>query len=153
MLSNAEQNALRQVAALLSDTSDPWWILGSAAMALIGVDPGEIRDIDVLVSTRDARALMRRDGIENAADGGRESYRSAVFMRTQADTLTVEIMAGYDIRRGDIWEPVAPASREKVMVGDAALFIPSREEQISLLKRLGRDKDRRRLQLFKPSRD
>ena len=153
MLSTAEQNALRQIAALVSDASDPWWILGSAAMALIGVDPGEIRDIDVLVSTRDARALMRRDGIENAADGGRESYRSAVFMRTQADTLTVEIMAGYDIRRGDIWEPVAPASREKLMVGDATLFVPSREEQISLLKRLGRDKDRRRLQLFKPSRD
>ena len=153
MLSTAEQNALRQVAALLSDTSDPWWILGSAAMALIGVDPGEIRDIDVLVSSRDARALRECDGVENAADGGSETYRSAVFLRTQADTLTVEIMAGYDIRRGDIWQPVAPASREKVMVGDAAVFVPSREEQISLLKRLGRDKDRRRLQLFKPSRD
>ena len=114
---------------------------------------GELRDVDVLVSTRDARALTERDGIENASDGGSETYRSAVFLRTQADTLPVEIMAGYDIRRGDIWESVAPASREKVMVGDAAMFVPSREEQISLLKRLGRDKDRRRLQLFQLSRD
>lgn len=148
MLSELHQDTLQRIADLLADAKDPWWVLGSAAMALIGVEPGEIHDIDVLVSARDAEALMQAFALANQADGGTPQFRSDYYLLPQLGTLRVEIMAGYQIRCGDVWQPVVPASRQAVTVGPATLFVPERREQIELLQRLGRPKDRARLQRF-----
>lgn len=148
MLSAHEQIALQRISGLLSAAADPWWVLGSAAMALIGVDPGEIRDIDVLVSRRDATALMDSHHWENQADGGTEQFRSSIFLRPGLGEKRVEIMSEYEIRRGDKWEPVQPASRLRVMLDDTALFVPERWEQIEILNRLARPKDRERISRF-----
>lgn len=148
MLSAGEQNTLQRVSELLSHAADPWWVLGSAAMALIGVDPGQIGDIDVLVSLRDAERLGDAHQLQNQADGGTEQFRSSVFLQPDLGERRVEIMSGYEIRRGDKWEPVQPASRLRVMLDDAALFVPERWEQIEILNRLARPKDRERISRF-----
>ncbi len=145
MLSDLHQMTLQQVADLLADTQDPWWVLGSAAMALIGGDPGEVGDIDVLVSGRDAEALMQAFALTNQADGGTPQFRSDYYLVPQLGALRVEIMAGYQICCGDAWQPVTPASRQAVTVGPATLLVPDRQEQIELLQRLGRPKDLARL--------
>ncbi len=148
MLSPLHQTALQATADFLSDTDDPWWVLGSAAMALIGVDPGEVRDIDVLVSPRDAQALMRVHGLTNQADGGTHRFRSHYFLQPNLGDIPVEVMSGYQIFESGSWLPVAPASRLAVTVGEATAFVPDRADQIDLLKRLGRPKDLNRLRRF-----
>jgi len=148
MLSPLHQKALHRVADLLADTKDPWWVLGSAAMALIGVDPGEVNDIDVLVSSRDAERLMTSFALTNQADGGTSQFRSSYFLIPDLGEVRVEIMADYQVRRGNAWAPVNPASRQAIAVGTATLFIPDREDQIQLLERLGRAKDLDRLKRF-----
>ena len=148
MLSPLHQTALRATADFLSDTTDPWWVLGSAAMALIGVDPGEVRDIDVLVSPRDAQALMRAHSLANLADGGTDRFRSDYFLQPNLGEIPVEVMSGYQIFESGRWLPVAPASRLAVTVGGATVFVPDRTDQIDLLKRLGRPKDLNRLRRF-----
>lgn len=148
MLSPLHQTALRATADFLSGTENPWWVLGSAAMALIGVDPGEIRDIDVLVSPSDARMLMRTHGLTNQADGGTDRFRSDCFLRPALGALPVEVMSGYQIFERGNWMPVAPASRQAVRIGDATIFVPDRADQITLFQRLGRPKDMDRLQRF-----
>lgn len=148
MLSDREQTALKRVSELLSNTADPWWVLGSAAMALIGVNPGEVRDIDVLVSNRDAQALMKHHALINAADGGNDRFRSAVFLLPELGDVRVEIMAGYEIRTGGTWTPVCPVTREKVSVGGSEVFVPTAAEQIDILRQLNRPKDLARLARF-----
>lgn len=148
MLSDPDRFALRRVAAFLSSTTDPWWVLGSAAMALSGIDPGGIRDVDVLVSKRDAKALMARYALKNSADGGTERYRSAIFLMLDLGERRVEIMAGYEIRAGDRWERVEPGTRDPVKIDEAVLFVPSVEDQIAILRQLGRPKDLARLARF-----
>ena len=148
MLSSRHQTSLQRIAEFLSETSDPWWVLGSAAMALICVDPGQIRDIDLLVSKRDAEALMRAHHLDNQADGGTDRFRSTYFLKPDLGEIPVEIMAGYEICEADAWRPVTLKSRLSIEVGSSRLFVPDRGEQIDLLKRLGRPKDQARLQRF-----
>lgn len=148
MLSPLHQTVLQATADFLGDTDDPWWVLGSAAMALIGVDPGEIRDIDVLVSPRDAQKLMHVHRLANQADGGTDRFRSDCFLQPCLGDIPVEVMSGYRIfERGD-WVSVAPATRLAITLGAATVFVPDRADQIDLLKRLGRPKDMERLQRF-----
>jgi hypothetical protein len=139
---------LQRVADFLSETADPWWVLGSAAMALIGVDPGEIRDIDVLVSASDAEALMTTYSLPNEADGGTEGFRSTYFLKPDLGDVPVEVMGGYQIRTGGLWTPVEPLSRQRITIDNAKIYIPNRNEQIEILKQLGRPKDLARLKRF-----
>lgn len=148
MLSPLHQTTLRATADFLGDTDDPWWVLGSAAMALVGIDPGAVRDIDVLVSPRDAQKLMHARGLTNQADGGTDRFRSDCFLQPQLGEIPVEVMSGYQIFEGGSWLPVSPASRLAVRVGEATVSVPDRTDQIALLKRLGRPKDLERLQHF-----
>ena len=57
-------------------------------------------------------------------------------------------MAGYEIRAGDRWERVEPGTRDPVKIDDAVLFVPSVEDQIAILRQLGRPKDLTRLARF-----
>ncbi len=148
MLSQQHQEALQRTALFLSPTRDPWWVLGSAAMALIGVDPGKIRDIDVLVSSRDAQALMTQHDLPNLADGGTAQFRSDYFLLPELGVIPVEVMGGYQIYQAGKWTQVSPVSRRRVKLGTTIVFTPDRDEQVAILQRLGRPKDLDRLKRF-----
>lgn len=144
-LSGPPLSAIVSLSEFLESTSDPWWILGSAAIALSGVDPDGVRDVDVLVSERDARQLMETKNLRNEADGGGEAYRSEIFLLPDLGAVTVEVMANYAIRQGNTWRPVSLHTRQPVSVGGATVYVPGPSEQMELLQRLGRPKDLQRL--------
>ena len=48
------------VAEGCADLADPWWVFGSAGMALVGVPGLSPPDVDLIVSARDARTLLDR---------------------------------------------------------------------------------------------
>ncbi|MDJ0920826.1 MAG: hypothetical protein QNI84_06830 [Henriciella sp.] len=136
---------LGQLSAFLDHTEDPWWVLGSAAVALKGYNPQGVRDVDVLVSERDAEALIKRWGIRNQRDGGTATYRSRYFLLPKLGALRVEIMAGYEIVCDDTWQAVQPTSRTRIDVEGMPVFVPSDEDLISLFQMLGREKDLMRI--------
>ncbi len=142
------RDTLRRVAVFLAETRDPWWIVGSVAMALIDIDPGDIRDIDVLVSEQDADGLMRRHGLDNAVDGGTDRFKSNILLYPPLGPVSVEVMGNYRIRQGETWHLVKPQTRQKVVLDGIDLFVPDRSEQAQLLQRLGRPKDLQRLKRF-----
>ncbi len=144
-LSDPSLSSIIRLAAFLEDTSDPWWILGSAAVALSGVNPGGVRDIDVLVSLQDARRLMETKALPNEVDGGGALFRSEIFLRPEIGDVPVEIMANYVIREEGGWWPVKLQTREAVSVCGTTVYVPELGEQAMLLQRLGRPKDLRRL--------
>ncbi|MEO0551094.1 MAG: hypothetical protein AAFZ91_14330 [Pseudomonadota bacterium] len=148
---NAELiETLHKLATFLAPTEDPWWVLGSAAVALKGYDPGHVRDVDVLVSVEDAKRLMARWSVRNRIDGGTDLYRSSYFLLPDLGAVRVEIMAGYQIKQGGHWQHVRPTSREAIELDVAEIFVPSDVELIGFFEQLDRDKDKLRIAAMKP---
>jgi hypothetical protein len=127
----------------LAGCTEPWWLIGSAAMALHGA-PVEVRDVDLLLAPADARAVLRRRGL--AADPGSPStlFSSDVFGSWQAPPHQVELFAGFKVRTGGSWHELVPETRQTLLVNGVALFVPSVEELIAWGRLFGRTKDSQR---------
>jgi hypothetical protein len=132
----------------MADAVDPWWIIGSAAVALHGGVPVSVADVDVLGSVRDARAMAARLGLAADAGGGDALFRSTVFVQLGGLPMPVEVMAGFDVMACGTWAPVWPATREWIAVGSGEVAVPSRAELRALLASFGREKDLARVKLL-----
>ncbi|VVT11143.1 conserved hypothetical protein [Sphingomonas sp. EC-HK361] len=135
---------LERVAALLGKADEPWWIIGSAAVALHGGAADEIGDIDVLLGTADALRLVDELGLARCESGNDPLFRSAIFARWTAPPLPVEFMAGLHVADAGQWASVVPQSRELIRCGDVMIGVPSRAELRAILLLFGRPKDLRR---------
>jgi hypothetical protein len=132
---------LAKVADAAAEASEPWWIIGSAAVALLGATVREIRDVDLMMSEADARHLVARIGISPATDRGYSQFRSAVFATWREPPLPVEVFGGFHLRSPEGWDSVTLRTRETVTVAGRTLFVPSRSELEGLLLSFGRPKD------------
>jgi hypothetical protein len=139
--------ALREVARRMAGAAAPWWIIGSAAVALHGAGT-EVADIDLLADEADARAALEGADLAAAPGGGSELFRSAVFGTIPAAALPIEVMSGLSLRGAEGWRTVELRTRAPVRVGEAMLWVPERAELIALLRRFGRAKDLARAALL-----
>lgn len=127
---------------------DPWWVIGSAALALHGVAGLVIADVDVIASERDTLMLIERHGEILSRNGGDDRFRSALFGRIGGSPLPIEIMAGLSVRSRDGWSAVQPATRVGADLATGRVHMPDRMEMTSILRRFGRPKDLQRLALL-----
>ena len=123
---------------------DEWWIIGSAAVALHGGDPGTIADVDVITSRRDLDALHETLPLTDTPESGKPMFASERFGRWSEPELDVEFMTGLKLLERGSWQPIVPRTRCEICFGNLALFVPEKAELIELLRRFGRDKDLRR---------
>ena len=139
--------SLEQLAEAMEIARDPWWIIGSAAVALhldqenLGGDPGEIADIDVILSVRDLDALYARLPLTDTREEGKAEFLSQRFGRWEGPPLSVEFMADFAMFEQGEWRPVQPRTRARFDLEAGTIFTPERAELIALLHRFGRDKD------------
>ena len=125
----------------MAPASDPWWIIGSAAVALHGADPGNIDDIDVVLSVADAGRVLPAIGVALTPGSSDGQFRSAIYNCWAVPVHPAEFMAGFELCEEGAWSPVGFATREEVRPG---IFVPSHGELHALLLRFGRPKDLRR---------
>lgn len=137
-LSEPLESTLSDVARIAASLKDDWWIIGSAALALIGVDV-TVADVDLLASRRDALA-MSAESVPQGRLEGSDRFQS-VYRRYALCRVPVEIMGDLHVRVLDQWEPVRLVSRIPVAVRGEVLFIPNATEQLRLLRLFGREKD------------
>lgn len=136
------------VAELAADASDDWWIIGSAAVALHGAQVPSVRDVDLLMSTRDADAFLKRVGGRERAGKPSMMFRSEVFGIWDGPPLPVEVMGGFRLATAGGWRPVLPETREHKAVGGKVLFVPCVAELKAMLLSFGRPKDVERARLL-----
>ncbi len=144
MIDEFLQLSLRKVAVELATAHDPWWIIGSAAVALHGGDPGTVADIDVMTSRRDLDALYERLPLTDTPDSSKDFFRSERFGRWSEPELDVEFMTGLEVRADKVWQRVEPQTRQAVQIGKGQVFVPERDELVAILQLFGRDKDLQR---------
>lgn len=128
--------------------SDPWWVFGSAGMALVGVAGLRPPDVDLIVSERDALMLIGHWGATRLAAAPSPLFRSAIFAKAEMAGPPIEIMAGFEAHSGRAWTPVIPASRLRIGWKGGALFTPTAAEQAQIARRFGRPKDLARVALL-----
>ncbi len=139
---------LQSCAVQLYPLNDPWWIIGSAAVVLHGVDPGTIRDIDILVSPNDAKTLSSSLQCKNMADQRSNRFRSVYLLKPDFGPFPVEIMAGLEFQSNGHWLALTPKTRQMFPIAGQKLYVPSRQELITILQLFGREKDLRRAEML-----
>ncbi len=148
MLSADLRQTLLVTADAMRDAQDPWWVISSAAVALHGVAPIEVGDVDLLVSVGDARRVMDRLRVVPIEDGASAMFRSTLFGRWETPPLVVEIMAGFHVATGAGWTDVLPRTRVPIFVDGRVVYVPDREELVEMLRLFGRPKDLERVRLL-----
>lgn len=128
-----------------------WWIVASAACHLHGIDPGPVRDVDVLMDERDLAAVLAPLGLQPQPGQSDGLFRSRCFVSWDQAPLMVEFFAGFELCEAGRWNPVTLRSREWRKAGEVRLPVPSRGELAGLLRRFGRPKDLARAALLSPS--
>lgn len=121
--------------------SDPWWVFGSAAMALVGVPDLAPPDVDLVVSQRDALTLIDLWSAERVSAAPSPLFRSTIFAKAQIAPVAIEVMAGFEAFSAGAWAPVAPVTRQRIAWKSGALFTPAAAEQAQICRRFGRPKD------------
>jgi hypothetical protein len=135
--------ALAGLAAELSACREPWWLIGSAAMAVHGAAV-EVRDIDLLLGETDAEAILAGRGLPAVPGTPSDLFSSAIFASWAAPPYTVELFAGFRLRTGDGWRALVPKTREEHRIGKSAVFVPGVAELIAWGRLFGRSKDKAR---------
>lgn len=148
MLAPDLRKTLVMVAEAMRDARDPWWVIASAAVALHGVTPIEVGDVDLVMSVGDVRRLMDALDISPIEDGASSLFRSTLFGRWETPPLVVEIMAGFHVETAGGWTEVLPRTRVPVFVEGAVVYVPEREELAGMLRLFGRPKDLERVRLL-----
>lgn len=131
-----------------SDLADPWWVFGSAGMALVGVADLSPPDIDLIVSERDARTLMAQWKAQPVVAAPSPLFRSKIFAKALVGATPVEIMAGFECFSEGAWSPVAPATRQAIAWNGSHLYVPTAAEQARICRLFGREKDLARVALL-----
>jgi hypothetical protein len=144
------QETLRLLAAAVAPCAvDDWWIIGSTAVLLHGGAVPHVKDVDLVMSARDAAALLERTGAGLELAAASAQFQSEVFGVWRTPPVPVEVMGGFRFVRPDGWRPVSFTTRQSVMAGGAALFVPSITELQDLLLAFGRPKDLARAAVLK----
>ena len=122
---------------------DPWWIIGSSAMALAGVSGIAPQDIDVLCSREDAIRLQAAwaphvDPDYRPQDEAR--FRST-FARFTHLSMPLEVMGGLEVMTGEGWHPLQVLGDKAIGIDGHVVCIPTLAEQRRIFSLFGRPKD------------
>lgn len=148
MLASDLRETLVMTADAMRDARDPWWVISSAAVALHGVVPIEVGDVDVLMSLGDARRVMDGLGVVPIKDGASSLFRSTLFGRWESPPLVVEVMAAFHVTTSAGWTEVLPRTRVSLPLDGRVVYVPDRAELVGILRMFGRPKDLERVRLL-----
>lgn len=129
------------IAQAAPQLQDPWWVFGSAAMALAGVPALSPPDVDLLVSEADARRLLDLWRVQPEPPSSSARFRSKIFAKARLAPLTIEIMAGFEVNTAEGWRPITARTRVAVQHNGAEIPIPNAAEQAEICRVFGRPKD------------
>ena len=130
---------LAEVSRIAAPLEDDWWVIGSAAIALTGINI-EVLDVDLVVSERDARTLLGVWAAPAVATGSQDRFRSIHGVHT-GTPIPIEIMGALQVKVEDRWARVTPNTREAVDLPGGRVFIPDAADQLALLLMFRRPQD------------
>lgn len=131
---------LRLIAARAPQASD-WWIIGSTAAALMGVDFAP-EDVDIFGGADTIRRFCDALGSQPKPPTPHALFKSEPFEVFAGESLLpIELMGDMRLRRDGVWTPFNILSRIGVEFGGGTVYVPSLPEQAAIFTAFGRGKD------------
>ena len=118
----------------LDAVTEPWMVIGSGALMLLGLPLGAANDLDIVTSAEGAGRLRARWADWLGSDGARipdGPFRPDDFARYETPWGPAEVMGGLKVHG----EPLV------ITACHADLPIPTAQEQLRILRLFGRPKD------------
>jgi hypothetical protein len=135
---------LNHLAGLMHEESEPWWIIGSTAMVLSGIDGIEPDDIDVVASGTCLRRVLANVGMTETASKPHPQFRSRPYQRIEFSGMTHDThRIDGRFRGSNLLENGSSGVRNPLTYPRrrCSRLVPSIAEQIALLRLFGREKD------------
>src|SRR6187402_3009245 len=108
ILSQKISFVMHQAYPALSRLEDDYFLIGSSALALTGINIASTNDIDILTSRKNADDLKlswsSRLKANYQPDGG-SLFRSN-FARFDFSTMDIEVMGALEVKKNNTWIPV-----------------------------------------------
>jgi hypothetical protein len=142
------ESTLASVAIIMAEAREPWWIIGSAALALHLQKEIDVTDVDVLLSVADACDVREKLKIPFTPISPHPLFHSKEYFTWDRHALPAEFMAGFSVHIEGKWQKVTCRSRQLFEVAGHAIYTPDIVELASLFKLFGRPKDLARLALL-----
>jgi hypothetical protein len=132
--------------------NDPYTVITAAGMILTDIPIQNTDDIDILVSVRDELLLQQiwsKRLVNNFQTHNDHLFNSCIH-RYHFNLIDIEVMADLKVHKPEGWTPVEINEVLQIQINKYfVISVPTKEEQKRLLLLFGRDKDLRRLSLFK----
>ena len=147
----AEIATFEALAATLAGSHGPWWVIGTGAAVLWGLEDRPIKRLEVAVTPGEIRRLVDAHGWRKqpAGTGPSPLYRARMRLAPDLGEIPVELLAGLDTRTGGSWTPVALHAQIAFTVGAATIFTPDRASLAALYDAIGRPRDRARAEALR----
>jgi hypothetical protein len=139
--------ALECLSAAMAGAQRPWCLIGSAAMALHGVDTRPA-DVDVLFDPADAPAVANALNLPLTRGRSDGKFRSQWFQRQERTLFSIEFMAGLEVFDGVRWTPVVVPQPTWLPVGRQRIPVAPVEALIAHCRLFARPKDEPRARLL-----
>ena len=129
-----------ELVARIMPVDADWWIIGSSALLLGGIDV-DPKDIDVFAASDMIEAARLALGAQ-AMPSRSDLFRSTPYFQAAPEGgLEIDFMGGLEVYVTGLWARLHIESKQEVTIGSATLFIPSLKEQADILRLFGRPKD------------
>lgn len=145
------ERLFRSLAPALEGLGEPWCVIGSGAMMIVGAPVADCPDLDIMTTTAGAEALevawaRWRDTAYAPGDAG--PFRSR-FSAYDAPAGRVEVMGDLLLRGEGGWRPVAMPRAEAAPFAGGLVQVAGLQAQIDLLTLFGREKDLAKARMLK----
>lgn len=141
---------MNQAYPTLSQLKDDYFLIGSSALALAGINIASTNDIDILTSRKNADELKI-----NWSDRQKTNYQPvgvslfrSNFARFYFDAMDIEVMGGLEVKKNNVWNRVTIQHYFLFEDNGYCIKIPTLEEQKRILILFDRTKDKEKLKLI-----
>lgn len=134
----------------LESLKDDFFVIGSSALVVSGIELENVADIDLLTSMSDANLLKEKWAAKLLNDytpEHAELFRSN-FGRFNFGSVEVEVMGNLQLYRGNHWVPLVVHNFQNVDVNGFKLKVPTLREQYRIFKFFGRLKDLKKAEML-----
>ena len=133
----------------LLQLQDDFFIFGSAALVLAGVNLEQVGDIDICTSKRDAEILKKlwADKDKQIDSSPSERFRSnhSVYRFNDID---IDVAGGLEVKTNGAWQTLLIDDYLTFSINELSIKIPTLEEQKRILTLFGREKDIEKIKLI-----
>lgn len=145
------KESITHISEDLNHLKDPFWVVGSSALVLAGIQLESIDDIDLLTSNRDAdflKQLWQTNKLEAYSPAHADKFLSN-FGRFRFGEILIEVMGELKVFYENKWQILRINDWQEVVINEKmSVKIPTLAEQYRIFKLFGREKDLKKANLI-----